>query len=73
MEARLSERLSPRQKLPPEESGMSDRTMSKEIIQGLEEFKAWKRGEVMLRTIDVGMPPRPDVKKKAKRKKALGR
>jgi putative transcriptional regulator len=40
---------------------MVDRDIGKEIIQGLEEFKAWKRGEKKLRTIDVDMPRAVDV------------
>jgi putative transcriptional regulator len=40
---------------------MVDREIGKEIIQGLEEFKAWKRGEVKLETIDIDMPRAADV------------
>jgi putative transcriptional regulator len=40
---------------------MVDRDIGKEIIQGLEEIKAWKRGEVKLRTIAVDMPRAADV------------
>jgi putative transcriptional regulator len=40
---------------------MADRDIGKEIIQGLEEFKAWKRGEVKLKTIDIAMPRAADV------------
>ncbi len=40
---------------------MVDRDIGKEIIQGLEEFKAWRRGEVKLRIVDVDMPCAADV------------
>jgi putative transcriptional regulator len=40
---------------------MVDRDIGKEIIQGLEEIKAWKRGEVKLKTIVVDMPRASDV------------
>lgn len=40
---------------------MVDRNIGKEIIQGLEEIKAWKRGEVKLKTIAVDMPRASDV------------
>lgn len=40
---------------------MSKRSIGKEIIQGLEEFKAWKRGEVKLKTHVVEMPKAADV------------
>ena len=35
---------------------MVKRNIGKEIITGLEEFKAWKRGEVKLRTFAVELP-----------------
>lgn len=40
---------------------MSKRNIGKEIIQGLEEFKAWRRGEVKLKTHVVEMPKAADV------------
>ena len=40
---------------------MSKRNIGKEIIQGLEEFKAWKRGELKLKTHVVEMPRAADV------------
>ena len=40
---------------------MVDRDIGKEIIQGLEEFKAWKRGEVKLKTFEIDMPRAADV------------
>jgi putative transcriptional regulator len=40
---------------------MVDRDLGKEIIRGLEEFKAWKRGEVKLKTVDIDMPRAADV------------
>lgn len=40
---------------------MIDRDIGKEIIQGLEEFKAWKRREVKLKTIEIDMPRAADV------------
>ena len=39
----------------------SKRNIGKEIIQGLEEFKAWRRGEVKLKTHVVEMPKAADV------------
>ena len=35
---------------------MIDRDIGKEIIQGLEEFKAWKRRETKLKTTQIDMP-----------------
>lgn len=40
---------------------MAKRDIGKEIIQGLEEIKAWKRGEVKLRTFAVDLPRAADV------------
>ena len=40
---------------------MSKRNIGKEIIQGLEEFKSWKRGELKLKTHAVEMPKAADV------------
>jgi putative transcriptional regulator len=40
---------------------MAERNIGKEIIAGLEEFKAWKRGEVKLKTVTVEMPRAADV------------
>ena len=40
---------------------MSKRNIGKEIMQGLEEFKAWKRGELKLKTHVVEMPVAADV------------
>ncbi len=40
---------------------MSKRNIGKEIIRGLEEIKAWKRGELKLRTHAVEMPRAADV------------
>lgn len=40
---------------------MSKRDIGKEIIQGLEEIKAWKRGELKLTTRAVEMPKAADV------------
>ena len=37
---------------------MAKRDIGKEIIQGLEEIKAWKRGERKLRTATVDLPAR---------------
>ncbi len=42
---------------------MAERNIGKEIIAGLEEFKAWKRGEVKLKTVTVEMPRAADVPK----------
>lgn len=42
---------------------MAERNIGKEIIAGLEEFKAWKRGEVKLKTVMVDMPRAADVPK----------
>ncbi len=42
---------------------MAERNIGKEIIAGLEEFKAWKRGEVKLKTVTVAMPRAADVPK----------
>lgn len=35
---------------------MSKRNIGQEIIQGLEEIKAWKRGELKLKTHTVEIP-----------------
>lgn len=40
---------------------MSRRNIGKEIIRGLEEIKAWKRGELKLKTHVVEMPKAADV------------
>jgi putative transcriptional regulator len=40
---------------------MSKRNIGREIIQGLEEIKAWKRGELKLTTRTVEMPKAADV------------
>lgn len=40
---------------------MGNRDLGKEIIQGLEEIKAWKRGEARLKTFAVDMPRAADV------------
>jgi putative transcriptional regulator len=40
---------------------MIKRNIGKEIIQGLEEIKAWKRGELKLATHTVDMPRAADV------------
>lgn len=40
---------------------MSKRDVGKEIIQGLKEIKAWKRGEVKLKTFTVDRPRAADV------------
>lgn len=40
---------------------MAKRDIGKEIIQGLEEIKAWKRGELKLRTTTVDLPRAADV------------
>lgn len=40
---------------------MAKRDIGKEIIQGLEEIKAWKRREVKLRTFTVELPRASDV------------
>jgi len=40
---------------------MSKRNIGKEIIAGLEEFKAWRHGEVKLKTHVVEMPTAADV------------
>ena len=40
---------------------MSARNIGREIIQGLEEIKAWKRGELKLKTHTVEMPKAADV------------
>jgi len=42
---------------------MAERNIGKEIIAGLEELKAWKRGEVKLKTVTVEMPRAADVPK----------
>ena len=40
---------------------MSKRNIAQEIIKGLEEIKAWKRGELKLKTYSVEMPKAADV------------
>jgi putative transcriptional regulator len=40
---------------------MTKRNIGNEIITGLEEIKAWKRGEVKLRTFSVELPRAADV------------
>ena len=40
---------------------MNKRNIGKEIIAGLEELKAWRRGEVKLKTHVVEMPTAADV------------
>ena len=40
---------------------MSKRNIAQEIIKGLEEIKAWKRGELKLKTHSVEMPKAADV------------
>jgi len=40
---------------------MARREIGKEIIQGLEEIKAWKRGETRLRARTVDLPRAADV------------
>lgn len=40
---------------------MSKRNIGQEIIQGLEEIKAWKRGELKLKTHTIEMPKAADV------------
>lgn len=40
---------------------MSKRNIGQEIIQGLEEIKAWRRGELKLRTHTIEMPKAADV------------
>ena len=40
---------------------MTKRNIGKEIIQGLEEIKAWKKGERKLRTFTVELPRAADV------------
>jgi putative transcriptional regulator len=40
---------------------MSKRDIAQEIIKGLEEIKAWKRGELKLKTRSVEMPKAADV------------
>jgi putative transcriptional regulator len=40
---------------------VTNRDIGKEIIRGLEEIKAWRRGEVKLKTITVDMPRASDV------------
>jgi putative transcriptional regulator len=40
---------------------MSKREIGKEIIRGLEEIKAWKRGELKLKTYTVVIPKAADV------------
>lgn len=48
---------------------MADRNIGREIIQGLEEFKAWKRGGIKLKTVTIDMPRAADV---SAIRKALG-
>jgi len=40
---------------------MAKRDLGKEIIQGLEEIKAWKKGKTKLRTFSVELPRAADV------------
>ncbi|MBI4191044.1 MAG: helix-turn-helix domain-containing protein [Betaproteobacteria bacterium] len=40
---------------------MAKRNIGKEIIQGLEEIKAWKQGKARLRTYTVDLPRAADV------------
>jgi len=40
---------------------VTKRNIGQEIIAGLEEIKAWKRGELKLRTSTVGLPSAVDV------------
>ena len=40
---------------------MSRRNIGQEIVQGLEEIKAWRRGELRLKTYTVEMPKAADV------------
>lgn len=40
---------------------MAKRNIGKEIIAGLEEIKAWRRGDLKLRTFEVEMPRATDV------------
>ena len=40
---------------------MSKRNIAEEIVKGLEEIKAWKRGELKLKTYSVEMPKAADV------------
>jgi putative transcriptional regulator len=40
---------------------MTKRDIGKEIIQGLKEIKAWKRGEAKLKTFTVELPRAADV------------
>jgi putative transcriptional regulator len=40
---------------------MSKRNIGREIIQGLEELQAWKRGELKLTTHTIEMPKAADV------------
>ncbi len=40
---------------------MNKREIGKEIIRGLEEIKAWKRGEVKLKTHNIAVPRAADV------------
>ena len=40
---------------------MTKRDIAKEIIQGLEEIKAWKRGDAKLKTFTVERPRAADV------------
>lgn len=40
---------------------MSKRDIGKEIVEGLEEIKAWKRGELKLRTTTAKLPRAADV------------
>ena len=40
---------------------MSKRNIAEEIVKGLEEIKAWKRGELKLKTYSVEMPKAANV------------
>jgi putative transcriptional regulator len=48
---------------------MTKRNLAKELIEGLEEIRAWKRGEVKLKTHSVELPRAADV---PQIRKALG-
>ena len=42
---------------------MTNRNIGREIIQGLEEIKAWKKGKTKLKTYTVDLPRAADVSK----------
>jgi putative transcriptional regulator len=50
-------------------SRMNKRNLAKELIEGLEEIRAWKRGELKLKTRTVELPRAADV---PEIRKALG-